>query len=78
MDNLVALGALGLALLGVWLWLRHAKRRSSYSERQLHRICLGDDSKVERLIEAEMMRVPGISRGDAASRVVDRYQRDNR
>jgi hypothetical protein len=78
MDDLAAIGILGFVLLGVWLWLRHPNRRSRHSERQLRRICLGDDGKVERLIEAEMIRVPGISRGEAASRVVDRYQRDNR
>lgn len=78
MDNLTAIGILGLVVLGVWLWLRHTNGRSRHSERQLRRICLGDDRKVERLINAEMIRAPGIARGEAASRAVDRYQRDNR
>ena len=78
MDNLTAIGILALALLGVWLWLRHTNERSRHSERLLRRICLGDDRKMERLINAEMIRAPGIARGEAASRAVDRYQRDNR
>jgi hypothetical protein len=78
MGDLTAIGILGLVLLGVWFWLRHTKGRSRHSERQLRRICLGDDRKVERLIDAEMMRVPGIARDEAARRAVDRYQRDNR
>lgn len=78
MDTLTAIGLLGLVLLGVWLWLRHTSGRSRQSERQLRRICFGDDRKVERLINAEMVRAPSIARGEAASRAVDRYQRDNR
>ena len=78
MDGLAAIAVPGLVLLGVWLWLRHKKGSSRHSESQLRRICLGDDRKVERLIEAEMIRVPGLSRNEAASRAVDRYQRDNR
>ena len=78
MDGLAAIGIFGLVLLGVWLWLRHKSGSSRHSERQLRRICLGDDRKVERLIDAEMIRIPGISRSEAASRAVDRYQRDNR
>ena len=78
MDNLTAIGILALVLLGVWLWLRQSSGGSRQAERQLRRICLSDDRRVERLINAEMIRVPGISRGEAASRAVDRYQRDNR
>ena len=78
MDNLTAIGILAFALLGVWLWLRHSSGGPRQAERQLRRICLGDDRQVERLINGEMIRVPGISRAEAASRAVDRYKRDNR
>ena len=78
MDNLTALAILALVLLGTWLWVRPGSAGSRQAEKQLRRICLGDDGKVERLINAEMTRAPGISRGEAASRAVDRYQRDNR
>jgi hypothetical protein len=78
MDNLTAIGILALVLPGVWLWLRPRSGGSRQAERQLRRICLGDDGSVERLINAELIRAPGISRGEAASRAVDRYQRDNR
>jgi hypothetical protein len=78
MDNLTALGILALVLLGIWLWLRRSSAGSRQAERQLRRICLGDDRQVDRLIHAELIRVPGISRGEAASRAVARYQRDNR
>ena len=78
MDNLAPVAILALAVLAVWLWLRPRSGGSHQAERQLRSICLGDDRKVERLINAEMIRVPGISRDEAASRAVDRYQRDNR
>ena len=78
MDNLTVIGILALVLLGVWLWLRPRSGGSRQEERQLRRICLGDDDSVERLINTELTRAPGISRGEAASRAVDRYQRDNR
>jgi len=77
-DDLPAIGIVALALLGVWLWLRRAPGGSRRAEKRLRRICLGDDRQVERLIDAEMIRAPGISRGEAASRAVDRYRRDNR
>jgi hypothetical protein len=77
MDSLTPIGILALVLVGVWLWLRHTNGRSRHSEKQLRRICLGDDRKMERLINAEMIRAPGIARGEAASRAVYKYQRDN-
>ena len=39
------------------------------------RLCAANQ---ERLIEGEMNRAPGIPRGEAARRAVQRYQRDNR
>jgi hypothetical protein len=78
MDNLTAIAILAIILLGVWVWPRLRGRRSREAEKQLRRICLSDDRKVERLINAEIIRSPGIARGEAANRAVDRYQRDNR
>ena len=78
MDNSTALAILGVVVLGAWLWLRRRSPLSPQAETQLRRICFGDDGQVERLISAEMTRTPGISRAEAASRAVRRYQRDNR
>ena len=69
---------LGVVAVGVWLWLRRSGGASRQADTQLRRICLGDDSQVERLISGEMARAPGISRAEAASRAVERYRRDNR
>jgi hypothetical protein len=77
MDNIGAIAILGVIVLGVWLW-RRRESGASQPETQLRRICFGDDSQVERLITSEMTRTPGISRAEAASRAVRRYQRDNR
>jgi hypothetical protein len=76
MDNVTGIAVLGGVALGVWLWLRGRTKRQP--ERQLRRICFGDDDQMERLINFEMTRAPGISRAEAASRAVLRYQRDNR
>jgi hypothetical protein len=78
MDNQTVIAILAIVFIAVWLWPRLRGDRSRQAEKQLRRICLSDDRKVERLIDAEMTRSPGISRGEAASRAVDRYQRDNR
>ena len=77
MDNPTTVAILGVIALGAWLWLRRRGSVSRHAETQLRRICFGDDSQVERLITAEMTRTPGISRAEAASRAVRRYQRDN-
>lgn len=78
MDNVTGIAILVLVVLGVWLWLRRGGGAMRNSERQLRRICFGNDAQVERLIDFEMTRTPGISRAEAASRAVDRYRRDNR
>jgi hypothetical protein len=76
MDNATGIAIL-LIVLGAWLWLRRGGARHN-AERQLRRICFGNDAQVARLIDFEMTRTPGISRAEAASRAVGRYQRDNR
>jgi len=76
-ESLTAL-ILGVVALGVWLWFRRSGGASRQAEIRLRRICFGDDSQVERLISGEMTRAPGISRAEAVSRAVQRYQRDNR
>jgi len=76
MDNTSAIA--GVIVVATWLWLRHRSSTSRQAEERLRRVCLGNDGQVERLISAEMARSPGISRAEAASRAVRRYQRDNR
>lgn len=77
MDSPTAVAILGVIVLGAWLWLRRRSGVSRQAEIQLRRICFGDDGQVERLISGEMTRTPGISRAEAASRAVRRFQRDN-
>ena len=62
---------------GAWFWLARGGRSQS-AERELRRICLGNEEQAERLIEFELTRAPGLSRSEAAHRAVDRYRRDNR
>lgn len=76
MDTPAAIAVFLIVGLGAWLWLRGG--RALDAESHLRRICLGDDGQVERLIDAETARTPGISRAEAATRAVRRYQRDNR
>ena len=78
MDNATGIAILGLLVFGFWLWLRRGSDSTRQAERQLRRICFGNNDQVERLINFEMTRTPGISRAEAASRAVDRYRRDNR
>ena len=78
MDDIGAIAILGVMVLGAWWWLRRTSDAVRQPETQLRRICFGDDGQVERLIVSEMARTPGISRAEAASRAVCRYQRDNR
>jgi hypothetical protein len=78
MDDVSAIAILGVIVVAGWLWLRRRSGTSRQAETQLRRICLGDDGQVGRLINGEMTRSPGISRAEAASRAVRRYQRDNR
>ena len=78
MDNASGIAILVLVVLGVWLWLRRGGGAARNAEPQLRRICFGNDAQLERLIDFEMTRTPGISRAEAASRAVDRYRRDNR
>ena len=78
MDSPTAVAILGVIVLGAWWWRRGRSRVSRQADAHLRRICFGDDGQVERLISGEMTRTPGISRGEAARRAVQRYQRDNR
>jgi len=78
MTEPLTLAVLGAAALVAWLWWRRDRGAPPHAETRLRRICLGDDRQVERLISGEMNRAPGISRAEAASRAVERYQRDNR
>lgn len=48
------------------------------AETRLLRICQGNRDQAERLIDAELKRNATLSRDEAASRAVQRHQRDNR
>lgn len=76
MDSSYAMGVLA-AVIGIWLWLTF-RRRAQDMEGELRRICMGDARQVERLIQGELTRAPGVSRAEAARRAVERYRRDNR
>lgn len=76
MDNLLPLILVAAVIGGLWLWFNHRPKRAA--EEELRRICLGNERQVERLIEGEITRAPGMSRADAAQRAVERYRRDNR
>jgi hypothetical protein len=52
--------------------------RAQEGELQLRRRCNGDVAQVERLIDYEIKRRAGMSRGEAISRAIDRLQHDNR
>ena len=77
MDDPLPLLLLAGVVGAVWLWVAHRGRRYA-AEKELRRICLGDERQTERLLESEMTRAPGISRAEAARRAVERYRRDNR
>ena len=66
-----------VALVAGWIWWTWS--RSVDAEAHLRRICFGDESQVERLIQGELRRTTGeISRAEAARRAVERHRRDNR
>jgi len=78
MDRGIVVGVLVAVLFFGWLWWRQAG--STGAEAELRRICFGDPSQVERLIEGEMRRgAPRtMSRSEAARRAIERHRRDNR
>jgi hypothetical protein len=78
MDSLTAVALVGAALFAVWWWFGRGRNGARDAESQLRQICFGNADQVERLIQGEIGRAPGISRAEAASRAVSRYQRDNR
>ena len=79
MDRALVVGILVAALVFVWLWW-NGRGASGGAEAQLRKICFGDPSQVERLIEGEMRRAASgtMSRAEAARRAVERHRRDNR
>ena len=77
MDDPLPLLLLAGVVGAIWLWLAHRGRRYA-AEKELRRICLGDERQAERLLESEMTRETGMSRAEAARRAVERYRRDNR
>jgi len=61
-----------------WRWVFQGGAGGRHAETRLRQICMGNEAQIERLIEAEIARTPGLSRGAAAARAVERYERDNR
>jgi hypothetical protein len=45
---------------------------------RLLQICFGDQTAVDRLIEGERSRAPGIPEAEACRRAIQRVRRDNR
>ena len=78
MDSLTTIALVGAAVFAAWWWFGRGRNSARSAETRLRHICFGNDDQVERLIRGEMARTPGISRTEAASRAVRRYQRDNR
>ena len=74
-TTLLVLLALAVAAAIAWRWGMSGQSRA---ESQLVRLCRGNVDQAERLLNAELTRNPGISRGEAASRAIGRYERDNR
>lgn len=67
------------AVLAALLFPRVLRRvRDEDAERRLQRICRGDLAQASRLIEHQMQRRSGMSRGEAARRALDSLARDNR
>jgi hypothetical protein len=77
MSPAVALMA-GVIAVAVVVLLLRGSGGAARPESRLLRICQGNEAQAERLLAAELARAPGISRSEAASRAVQRYQRDNR
>ena len=71
--GVIALIAIGIAVY--WVVQRH---HGEGPERQLQRLCSGDEGQAARLMEYEMGRAPGISRKEAATRAIESWRRDNR
>jgi hypothetical protein len=74
-TTLLVLLALAIAAAVAWRWTANGPSRA---ESQLVRLCRGNVEQAERLLNAELTRSPGISRSEAASRAIGRYERDNR
>jgi hypothetical protein len=79
MDRALVAGILVTGLVFGWLWWNR-RGASAGAEAELRKICFGDPSQVERLIEGEMGRAAPrtMSRAEAARRAVERHRRDNR
>ncbi|MGE0811824.1 MAG: hypothetical protein AB7O28_09685 [Vicinamibacterales bacterium] len=76
MDPVGAVLLVGAAAGAAWWWFGGGGAPGA--EVRLQRICMGDAAQAQRLIDAELERAPGITRAEAATRAVSRYERDNR
>jgi hypothetical protein len=74
-TTFLVLLALAVAAAIAWRWGTGGRSRA---ESQLVRLCRGNVDQADRLLNAELSRSPGIPRSEAASRAIQRYERDNR
>jgi hypothetical protein len=77
MNHTLSLIAVLVVVIALFLWWRGSSG-GARAESRLWKICQGDQAQAERLLQAELTRAPGISRNEAASRAVQRFERDNR
>ena len=64
-----------LILLELRLWVTYSRRSA---ERKLTKMCFGDTAQVERLVQRELKRNPGLNRARAVRAAIESHQRDNR
>jgi len=82
MDSTILIILLIVAVIAFFIWKQGSGGTTgtgiSGAESQLLRMNLGDKNKVERLIQYEMRKKPGISRAEAAKAAVESLRYDNR
>ena len=75
MSLAVAIVVVFLILLELRLWVAYSRKSA---EKKLTKMCFGDAAQVERLVQRELQRNPGLTRAQAVRAAIESYQRDNR
>jgi hypothetical protein len=57
-------------------WRKWFGPKITVSEQQLLQRCRGDEAQLERLIQLELVKRPGMSRAAGAQAALDRWSRD--
>jgi hypothetical protein len=73
----IAIGIFAVVAIVLYLRSGNANIRGDDPESELRHLCRGDTAQVERLIDLEARKSPGISRGAAVSRAIHAIRRDN-